>query len=75
MWHKQTLRSTRRNNTEVLGIQESEGGETWEESENLVKDAIKEHLKIEDDLLIERAHRVGKPCPPYRHVGGSKVGV
>ena len=30
-------------------------------------------MKIEDDLLIERAHRVGKPRPPYRHVGGSKV--
>ena len=28
-----------------------ESGETWEESEKLVKDAIKEHLKIEDDLL------------------------
>ena len=64
---------SRRNNIKVLGIQESEGGETWEESEKLVKDAIKEHLKIEDDLLIERAHRVGKPRPPYRHVGGSKV--
>ena len=64
---------SRRNNIKVLGIQESEGGETWEESEKLVKDTIKEHLKIEDDLLIERAHRVGKPRPPYRHVGGSKV--
>ena len=64
---------SRRNNIKVLGTQESEGGETWEESEKLVKDAIKEHLKIEDNLLIERAHHVGKPRPPYRHVGGSKV--
>ena len=63
----------RKNNIKVLGIQESEGSETWEESEKLVKDAIKERLKIEDDLLIGRAHRVGKPRPPYRHVGGSKV--
>ena len=44
-----------------------------EESEKLVKDAIKEDMKIEDDLLIKRAHHIGKPCPPYHHVGRSKV--
>ena len=32
---------SRRNNIKVLGIQASEDGETWEESEKLVKDAIK----------------------------------
>ena len=64
---------SRRNNIKVLDVQESEGGETWEESEKLVKDAIKEHLKIEDDLLIKRAHHIGKRRPPYRHVGRSKV--
>ena len=37
---------SRRNNIKVLGIQESEGGETWEESEKLVKDAIKEHRPV-----------------------------
>ena len=50
---------SRRNNIKVLGIQESEGGETGEESKKLVKDAIKEHLQIADDLSIKRAHRVG----------------
>ena len=30
-------------------------------------------LKISEDLKIERAHRVGKTRPPFRHAGGRKV--
>ena len=36
---------SRRNNIKVLSIQESESGETWEESEKLVKDAIKVYFQ------------------------------
>ena len=65
---------SRRNN--VFGIPEKdakEGLESWEESEQLVKNEIKSKLKIEVDLNIERAHRVGKlrPQPSHRHDGSN----
>ena len=70
---------SRRNNVKVFGIPEKdakEGLESWEESEQLVKNEIKSKLKIEVDLNIERAHRVGKlrPQPSHRH-DGSKVKI
>ena len=48
---------SRRNNIRVNGIAESEG-ETWEEAEAKVKEAVKTKLGV--DLEIERAHRVGR---------------
>ena len=48
---------SRRNNIRVNGIAESEG-ETWEEAEAKVKEAVKTKLGV--DLDIERAHRVDK---------------
>ena len=48
---------SRRNNIRVSGIPESPG-ETWNDSENTVKDAIKSSLGLE--IEIERAHRVDK---------------
>ena len=48
--------SSRRNNLRVDGFQE-EANESWEESESIVKDFVKEWLGIEEDILIERAHR------------------
>ena len=48
---------SRRNNIRVNGIAESEG-ETWEEVEAKVKEAVKTKLGV--DLDIERAHRVDK---------------
>ena len=70
---------SRRNNVKVFGIPEKdakEGLESWEEKEQLVKNEIKSNLKIEVDLNIERAHRVGKlrPQPSHRH-DGSKAKV
>ena len=52
---------SRRNNLKIFGIPEKENGfETWEETEQLVKEAIKDKLKITTQIQIERAHRVGQ---------------
>ena len=51
---------SRRNNIKVIGIADSEGMiESWEESEKIIKEKIWELLQIQDELVIERAHRVG----------------
>ena len=50
---------SRRNNLRFDGFQE-ETNETWEESESIITDFLKEKLEIEEDSLIERAHRTGK---------------
>ena len=50
---------SRRNNLHFDGFQE-ETNETWEESESIITDFVKEKLGIEEDILIERAHRTGK---------------
>lgn len=54
-----------RNNIHVSGIPESPG-ETWTDSENKVKEAIKSSLGLE--IEIERAHRVNK----RKKVGGKQ---
>ena len=52
---------SRRNNLCFEGIEEKYGNETWEESEQKIKGLISTTLKINtDDMIIERAHRVGK---------------
>ena len=68
--------SSRRNNVKILGIPEKDqkdGKETWEESEIKAIETIKKKLGIIDDLKIERAHRVGRPRPKFRHIEGTKV--
>ena len=50
---------SRRNNLRIDGIPEEEG-ETWETSEQKVKEAIKNKLRLQIDVNIERTHRVGK---------------
>ena len=54
----------KRNNLKISGIPEKENGfETWEETEQLVKEAIKDKPKIPKittEIQIERAHRVGQ---------------
>ena len=50
---------SRRNNLRFDGFQEKTN-ETWEESETIVTDFVKEKLGIQEDTLIERAHRKGK---------------
>ena len=70
--NEQLENHSRHNNVKVIGIPEKDPNESWEESENLVKNAIKEHLNIEEDVMIERAHHVGRSHPLDRH-DGSKV--
>ena len=50
---------SRRNNLRFAGFQE-ETNETWEKSESIITDFVKEKLEIEEGILIERAHRTGK---------------
>ena len=64
----------RRNNVKILGIKE-EKDKTWEQSENLVVTKIRELLHIDEDLKVERAHRIGHPQYAKRSHDGSKVKV
>ena len=52
---------SRRNNLRFSGFTEkAEGAETWEESENLIREFIEGNLEMESkDISIERAHRTG----------------
>lgn len=62
---------SRRNNIKVIGIADSDGmNESWEESEKIIKDKIRDLLQIQDELLIERAHRVGNR--PRKHDDGTE---
>ena len=59
---------SRRNNVKILGLREDKEKETsWEETEKIVKNVIQNELQIKEDIHIERAHRVGKPCPLGSH--------
>ena len=51
--------SSRGNNLCFEGFQE-ETNETWEEIESITTDILKEKLRIEEDISIERAHHTGK---------------
>ena len=58
---------SRRNNVKILGLREDKEKETsWEETEKIVKKVIRNQLQIKEDIHIERAHRVGKPRPPWQ---------
>ncbi|XP_047141104.2 uncharacterized protein MAL8P1.12 [Hydra vulgaris] len=50
---------SRRNNLRIDGVKEK-AGETWTECEDTVKDIFKNQLKINSEVVVERAHRVGK---------------
>ena len=53
---------SRRNNVKFFGIAESSSWETWEQSENIVREVMKHelHLSNADEIPITRAHRLGK---------------
>ena len=50
---------SRWNNLRFDGFQK-ETNEMWEESESIITYFVKEKLGMEEDILIERAHRTGK---------------
>ena len=52
---------SRRNNVIVQGIPESEGNETWAECEEAVKNCLQQDMGLDEDIRIERAHRLPKP--------------
>ena len=65
-----------RNNVIIFGIPKknpNEGRETWEESEEKAKEAIKTNLKITKVINIGHAHCVGKPPLQVCHIEGSKI--
>lgn len=51
---------SRRNNIKIIGLAENRNEHSWEDTEKLVKETIRDKLGIQEELLIERAHRVGK---------------
>ena len=56
---------SRRNNIKILGVEENNTTEkSWDDTEKMVKNIIREKLDINEEINIERAHRVGKPRPP-----------
>eukprot|EP00112_Aurelia_sp_Birch-Aquarium-sp1_P015482 Seg3433.4 transcript_id=Seg3433.4/GoldUCD/mRNA.D3Y31 product="hypothetical protein" protein_id=Seg3433.4/GoldUCD/D3Y31 len=59
---------SRRNNIKVYGIPEAPA-ETWDDCEEKVKKALVEKLDIKDEVIIERAHRVGQSKPAQRGRG------
>ena len=68
-WKTEYLENqSRRNNIKITGVKEEQYEKTWDDTEKLVKKVIKEKLGIEDEIVIERAHRVGKSHTPSRHV-------
>ena len=56
---------SRRNNLKLIGVPESSEEKTWDDTEGIVKDLVKEKLGIQEELQIERCHRVN-------HKPGSK---
>ena len=60
-WKQEYLENqSRRNNIKITGVQEDDTEKTWDDTEMIVKKMIREKLGIEEEVKIERAHRVGK---------------
>ena len=53
---------SKRNNLIFSGLKKRTGTEyeSWDDCEKLVKDVIKDQLKIDDDMQFDRVHRLGK---------------
>ena len=51
---------SRRNNIKIVGVIEEADELNWDDTEAVVRNCVKDKLGMEDELLIERAHRVGK---------------
>ena len=68
---------SRRNNIKILGLPEDKLKEkSWDDTVELVKGVIKQKLKVDAEVKIERAHNVGKPHAPFEimeHGSGKKI--
>jgi len=63
---------SRRNNIKIMGVPEDISTEkTWDDTEDVVKKLIKEELGIEEEVEIERCHRVGDANPANRRKKGN----
>ncbi len=49
----------RRNNLQIVGLEELQGGETWEQTVKQVTKILQDKLLL-PDIRIERAHRIGQ---------------
>lgn len=58
---------SRRNNLKLIGVPESSEENTWDDTECIVKDLVKEKLGIQEELQIERCHRVNHKPGSTRH--------
>lgn len=50
---------SRRNNLQIIGIEERPQGETWEQTANIVGKLLQDKLQM-PNIELERAHRVGR---------------
>ena len=50
---------SRTNNLRIDGVEE-ENGESWDDCERKVKEIFMNKLELENDIIIERAHRAGQ---------------
>ena len=67
---------SRRNNVKIVGVKESDDEKTWDDTEKVVKNLIKTKLGITEEVVIERAHRVGRKIKNRahnRHVGSASA--
>ena len=51
----------RRNNLIIQGIPEKQNQESWQQCEDAVLKCFKDELNIQEEVAIERAHRLPKP--------------
>ena len=66
----------RQNNIKLLGVPGDDDENSWDDTELIVKVLIKNRLGIQDEVEIERVHRVGKkvrPRPQSKNEHGSHV--
>ena len=51
----------------IVGVKESDDEKTWDDTEKVVKNLIKNKLGITEEVVIERAHRVGRKIKNRAH--------
>eukprot|EP00112_Aurelia_sp_Birch-Aquarium-sp1_P011031 Seg233.3 transcript_id=Seg233.3/GoldUCD/mRNA.D3Y31 product="hypothetical protein" protein_id=Seg233.3/GoldUCD/D3Y31 len=66
---------SRRNNIKILGMAERKEERTWDDTEELIKSTIKDTLGVEENVEIERDHRIGKPRRPNAVGQGRPLGT